>query len=298
MLSAFHVVPPAITACHRDIAGQLPDRTGLVAALSEFVFRNEGNILDADQHAEVETGLFFMRLVWDLAGFKLARADVERAVADAGEALRPGMGADVLGRPAAGRGVREQSPHCLYDLLLAHQLGRARRRLVMVDLEPRDAEAGGGALRRAVRARARRRARQAGRRGGARARCWPARRRPGRARALHADPLAPSSSRAAPCRIINIHHSFLPAFVGAQALPPGQGARREGHRRDRALRDRASWTRGRSSSRTSAASATATRSRSWCARAATLERRVLARAVRLHLERRVLVSGRRTIVFG
>ena len=49
------------------------DRTGLVAALSEFVFQYGGNILDADQHAEVETGLFFMRLVWDLAGFKLAR---------------------------------------------------------------------------------------------------------------------------------------------------------------------------------------------------------------------------------
>ena len=50
------------------------DRTGLVAALSEFVFEYGGNILDADQHAEVETGLFFMRLVWDLAAFKLARA--------------------------------------------------------------------------------------------------------------------------------------------------------------------------------------------------------------------------------
>ena len=47
------------------------DRTGLVAALSDFVFRNGGNILDADQHAEVETGLFFMRLVWDLGTFKL-----------------------------------------------------------------------------------------------------------------------------------------------------------------------------------------------------------------------------------
>ena len=52
------------------------DRTGLVAALSEFVFENGGNILDADQHAEVETGLFFMRLVWDLAGFKLTRPTI------------------------------------------------------------------------------------------------------------------------------------------------------------------------------------------------------------------------------
>src|SRR5436309_729078 len=71
--------PPSVTAtllvsCH--------DRTGLVAALSEFVFRNEGNILDADQHADRETGLFFMRLAWDLRGFRLERAEIARALAE------------------------------------------------------------------------------------------------------------------------------------------------------------------------------------------------------------------------
>src|SRR5437868_14942545 len=57
------------------------DRTGLVAALSDFVFQNGGNILDADQHAEVETGLFFMRLVWDVAGFALSREGIAGAIA-------------------------------------------------------------------------------------------------------------------------------------------------------------------------------------------------------------------------
>src|ERR1044071_10140036 len=56
------------------------DRTGLVAALSEFVFEYGGNILDADQHAEVETGMFFMRLVWDLGAFKLARPQIQSAL--------------------------------------------------------------------------------------------------------------------------------------------------------------------------------------------------------------------------
>src|SRR6185295_4636450 len=60
------------------------DRTGLVAALSEFVFKNGGNIIDADQHADRETGLFFMRLVWDLAGFGLARAEIAAAMAELG----------------------------------------------------------------------------------------------------------------------------------------------------------------------------------------------------------------------
>jgi formyltetrahydrofolate deformylase len=58
------------------------DRTGLVAALSDFVFRHGGNIVDADQHAEAETGLFFMRLVWDLESFQLDRAGIDAGLAD------------------------------------------------------------------------------------------------------------------------------------------------------------------------------------------------------------------------
>ena len=56
------------------------DRTGLVAALSDFVFRRKGNILDADQHAERDTGQFFMRLSWDLSSFELDEDTTHRAM--------------------------------------------------------------------------------------------------------------------------------------------------------------------------------------------------------------------------
>src|SRR5437763_14034501 len=49
------------------------DRTGIIAALSDFVFRHGGNILDLDQHTEPETGRFFMRLVWSVDEFNLDR---------------------------------------------------------------------------------------------------------------------------------------------------------------------------------------------------------------------------------
>ena len=65
------------------------DRTGLVAALSEFVFEYGGNILDADQHAEVETGLFFMRLVLGPGRRSSWRApQIQAALDDAGDAVR------------------------------------------------------------------------------------------------------------------------------------------------------------------------------------------------------------------
>jgi len=117
------------------------DRTGLVAALSEFVFEYGGNILDADQHAEVETGMFFMRLVWDLAGFKLARPQIQSALELL--ATRFQLTWEVTYSDARPRVAvfASQSPHCLYDLLLAHQLGELGGDLVAVvsnhdDLRP------------------------------------------------------------------------------------------------------------------------------------------------------------------
>lgn len=59
------------------------DRTGLVAALSDFVFRHDGNILDADQHAEGaegQNGFFFMRLRWDLGRFQLDEPSMREAL--------------------------------------------------------------------------------------------------------------------------------------------------------------------------------------------------------------------------
>ncbi|MBA3710218.1 MAG: hypothetical protein H0W83_15515, partial [Planctomycetes bacterium] len=57
------------------------DRPGLVARMSNFIFVNGGNILDLDQHSEIESGLFFMRVVWSMSAFKLDRAAISSALA-------------------------------------------------------------------------------------------------------------------------------------------------------------------------------------------------------------------------
>ncbi len=48
-----------------------PDRKGLVSAITEFIFNNDGNILDLDQHVDAEQEVFFMRVEWDLANFSI-----------------------------------------------------------------------------------------------------------------------------------------------------------------------------------------------------------------------------------
>ena len=99
------------------------DRTGLVAALSTFVFSHGGNILDADQHAERASGEFFMRLVWDLAGFDLGREAIQSEMAEL--ARRFSLRWELTFSDHVPRVVvfASKASHCLYDLLLCQQIG-------------------------------------------------------------------------------------------------------------------------------------------------------------------------------
>ena len=189
-----------------------------------------------------------------------------------------------------------RSPHCLYDLLLAHQLGELGGDLVAVvsnhdDLRPVAGHFGVRFEHVPI---------AAGDKPAAEA---AAQRLLGELAvdlvvlARYMQILTPDFVARWPARIINIHHSFLPAFVGAkpyhQAKERGvkvigatahyvtsdldqgpiidQDVCRVSHRDDVDELVR---------------------------KGGELERRVLTRAVRLHLERRVLLSGNRTIVFG
>ena len=41
-----------------------PETKGIVAAVSDFLYRNDGNIVDADQHTDFESNLFLQRIEW------------------------------------------------------------------------------------------------------------------------------------------------------------------------------------------------------------------------------------------
>jgi formyltetrahydrofolate deformylase len=267
-----------------------------VAALSSFVFDHGGNILDADQHAESASGEFFMRLVWDLAGFDLDRRQIGDEIA--GLAQRFGLIWELTYSDHVPRVVvfATKASHCLYDLLLSQRIGDLGGNIVAVvsnhDLladvcrhfdvsfftipvekdDKAKSEAAQLVLLDSLRADL-------------------------IVLARYMQILSPSFVARWPNRIINIHHSFLPAFAGArpyhQAKERGvkvigatahyvtadldqgpiieQDVRRVSHRDE--VEDL--MREGRA-----------------------LEREVLTRAVRLHLQRRVLVSGNRTIVFG
>lgn len=99
------------------------DRKGLVAGITDFVYKHNGNIIELDQFTDHAAKLFFMRLEWDLRGFRIEREDLTDALAKL--ARRVGYArswelffSDV--KPKLAIFVSKHS-HCLYDILLRHQ---------------------------------------------------------------------------------------------------------------------------------------------------------------------------------
>ena len=48
-----------------------PDQMGLVATVTDFLQRNNGNVISLDQHVDRDAGRFFMRVEWELEGFSI-----------------------------------------------------------------------------------------------------------------------------------------------------------------------------------------------------------------------------------
>ena len=101
-----------------------PDQKGLVAAVTQFIFQHNGNILHLDQHVDAEAGVFFMRVEWDMSTFGLGREDIETAFGlNVGKRFNMHWTLSFSDqKPRMALFVSKQS-HCLYDLLSRWQSG-------------------------------------------------------------------------------------------------------------------------------------------------------------------------------
>ncbi len=94
-----------------------PDRRGLVAKIANFIYTYGGNIIHADQHTDFAAGLFLTRIEWQLEGFNLPRDLIEpafNAIAQPLEAKWELHFSDTVPRIAIW--VSKQD-HCLFDLI-------------------------------------------------------------------------------------------------------------------------------------------------------------------------------------
>lgn len=101
-----------------------PDQKGLVYSVTEFIAKNNGNIISLDEHVDPEEKVFFMRVEWDLATFKIPRAQIQSTfqsqLADRFKMDWSLYFSDE--RPRAAIFVSTLS-HCLYDILARCQAG-------------------------------------------------------------------------------------------------------------------------------------------------------------------------------
>ncbi len=101
-----------------------PDREGIIAIASSFINKRGGNVISLDQHVDREEGVFFMRLEWDLENFTVARGSI-RATIERTFSKRYGVNFELYfsdERPRMAIFVSKMS-HCLYDLLARYTAG-------------------------------------------------------------------------------------------------------------------------------------------------------------------------------
>ncbi|MEB3214876.1 MAG: formyltetrahydrofolate deformylase [Nostocales cyanobacterium 94392] len=98
-----------------------PDKQGLVAKIASFIYSNGGNIIHADQHTDFESGLFLTRIEWQLEGFNLHRDLIAPAFNSIAQPLQANWElhfSDSIPRIAIWVSKQE---HCLLDLLWRHR---------------------------------------------------------------------------------------------------------------------------------------------------------------------------------
>jgi formyltetrahydrofolate deformylase len=272
-----------------------PDRRGIVAALSQVLYGHGANILDADQYTDPAAGQFFQRIRFDLSEIHTDRLALENAIRETAErfAMRWRIAyADQRKRLAI---FVSRYDHCLYDLVLRHRAGELACDLALVvsnhaDLAPVAAQFGLPfrvfEISRDTKADVERRERE----------LLVKERIDLVVLARYMQILSGDFIERFPGSIINIHHSFLPAFVGGKPYHQAaeRGVKLIGATAHYATTD---LDEGPIIEQDVVAVSHRDGVEDLVRQGRDVERMVLARAVRAHLEDRIIALGRRTVVF-
>jgi formyltetrahydrofolate deformylase len=274
-----------------------PDREGLVASVTAVIRRFHGNVVDLDQHVDAERGVFFMRVAWNPAG------DDDASMAQFRQAFETEVAIPYAMHWRLERASRRtrmaifvsKYGHCLYDMLARWESGEWVVDIALIVSNHRDLE-------------------PVARRHGIRFEHVPvtAATRGDAERiqlellgeagvdlvvlARYMQILSPDFIAAMPERVINIHHSFLPAFAGGQPYHAAnaRGVKVIGATSHYVTED---LDAGPIIAQDVVAVSHKDTVEDMVRKGRDLEKIVLARAVYAHLMHQVLVHDNRTVVF-
>ncbi|MDJ0626432.1 MAG: formyltetrahydrofolate deformylase [Candidatus Caenarcaniphilales bacterium] len=273
-----------------------PDTTGIVARISHFIFERQGNIINLDQHVDTEDKMFFMRAEWSLENFTIPTKDLIEAFRPLGKEFKADWKIELVNskKPKVAILVSKYS-HCLQDLLWRKETGEIDCEFPVIISNHPDLQSLSQSH-------------------GIEYKVYPINKENKLSQekqeiellkklnvdlivlARYMQILTDQFIDEFPSKIINIHHSFLPAFIGSNPYKQAQdrGVKIIGATSHYATIDldegpiiQQDIT--RISHRDSL--------NDLVCKGRDLERIVLAKAVKLHLEHRILVNGRKTIIF-
>ena len=273
-----------------------PDRKGLVAALAQLLYGHGANILDADQHTDPIAGQFFQRIKFDLSELHTDRTSLETAISEVATRFSMDWRLTNGNHRSKTAIFVSKYDHCLYDLLLRQRGGELATDIAMIisnhpDLEPvaRQFDIPFHHLPISKETKAAQENRALGLLQDANVDLV--------VLARYMQILSDDFLRSYEGQVINIHHSFLPAFMGSKPYHRAfeRGVKLIGataHYATAELDDGPIIEQDvvRCSHRDSV--------QDLVRKGRDLEKVVLARAVRLHLNDRILVYDNKTVVFS
>ena len=272
-----------------------PDRRGLVAALAQLLYGHGANILDADQHTDQTAKQFFQRIRFDLTEMRTDRITLEQAIREVAERFNMKWSLHYATDRKRMAVFVSLYDHCLFDLLLRHRAGELDCDIPLIISNHKELRYIGEQFNLPFHVfaitkenKAQQEAREL--------ELIKSEKIDLVVMARYMQILSADFINQYRARIINIHHSFLPAFMGGK--PYHQAAERgvkligaTAHYATTDLDEGPIIEQDvvRTSHRDSIDDL--------LRKGRDVERTVLARAVRWHLDDRVLVYGNKTVVF-
>jgi len=272
-----------------------PDRRGIIAATTGFLADVGINVLEADQHTDPDDGTFCMRLEFDTDGMKLSRDELNARWGELAQRFRMDWRIAWAAQRRRIAILVSKQDHCLQDLLWRTAIGELDGEIACVISNHKDCAAAVASH-------------------GLRYHVLPVTTQTKRQQeqrlleilnesnvdlivlARYMQVLTEQVVDAYPSRIINIHHSFLPAFAGAR---PYHQAHERGVKLIGATAHYVTCDLDEGPIIAQATVGVSHRDRvdDLVRKGRDLERTTLATAVRLHLADKVLVNQNRTVVF-
>jgi len=272
-----------------------PDRIGLVSRISHFIFERGGNILDLDEHVEPEEKDFSIRVAWDMKNFSISPTDLKDALMPLANEFKATWEIKYLEHKSKVAIFVSKYDHCLHEILWRYKMGEYQIEIPLIISNHPDLESLANQYKIPFH-------------------LFPVTKENKNEEeskelqiladnnidtivlARYMQILSSEFVKHYPKKIINIHHSFLPAFIGANPYKQAyhRGVKIIGGTSHYVTAD---LDEGPIIDQDIIRISHKDTLKDLIRKGRDLERLVLARALHNHFEHRILVKGKKTIIF-